>query len=112
MRRSIDINLMLARRSLVLLVLAFIAGCAALFDEVRQPDMAPRLTYQGFSFDRPSSWDWYLLRSEEDYTDVTIRRHFWLPSETHTFYARVSLGGIARQPQSHEEFAESSRRAR
>ncbi len=97
---------MSTRTSAVFFALAFLAGCAALFDKVRQPSMAPRLAYQGFSFDRPSSSDWYLLRSEEDYTHVALRRDVWRPSETHSFFALVSLGGIERQPQSHEEFAE------
>jgi hypothetical protein len=92
-----------------LLALVLLSGCAAFLDKVPQPSMAPRLAYQGFSFNRPSSWDWYLLRSEEHYTDVTLRRDFWVPSKTHTFCARVSLGGIERQPETHEDFAELAR---
>jgi hypothetical protein len=97
-------------RTVLLVTIALLSGCIAL-DKVRQPDMAPRLSYQGFSFDRPSSWDWYLLRSEENYTDVTLRRDLWIPSKTHTFYARVSLGHIERQPETHEEFGELARSA-
>lgn len=100
---------LLNRPNLLLLLLVVLTGCAALFDKVRQTDMAPRLSYQSFSFDRPSSWDWYLLRSEEHHTDVTLRRDFWFSSDTHTFYASVGLGGIERQPETHEEFAELAR---
>jgi len=100
---------MLQRRTIALVGLVLLSGCATLFDKVRQPDMAPRLNYQGFSFNRPTSWDWYMLRSEENPTEVTLRRDFWIPSKTHTFYARVSLGRIERQPETHEEFAELAR---
>ena len=96
-------------RPILCCALLFVAGCAALFDKVRQPDMAPRLSYQGFSFDRPSSWDWYLLRSDESHTNVTLRRDFWSRSQTHTFYASVSLGHLEKQPASHEELAELAR---
>jgi len=89
--------------------LVLLGGCAELLDRVPHSSMAPRLSYQGFSFDRPSSRDWYMLRSEENYTDVTLRRDFWKPSDTHSFYARVSIGSIERQPTSHEEFAELAR---
>lgn len=97
------------RPAIFLLCLGMLCGCAAVFDKVPQPNMAPRLSYRGFSFDRPSSWDWYLLRSEEHYTDVTLRRDFWRKSNTHSFFANVSLGGIERQPETHEEFAELAR---
>lgn len=95
---------MTAVRIAVLLALPVIGGCGAFLDTVRQRQMAPRLTYHGFSFDRPASTEWYLLRSEEDYTDVILRRAAG-GSGLHTFYARVSLGGIDREPASHEEFA-------
>lgn len=93
-------------RTVLLAGLFFVAGCAAMLDRVPRSEMAPRLSYQGFSFDRPASWDWYLLRSEESHTDVTLRRDFWRPSETHSFYARVGLGAITRQPATLEEFSE------
>jgi hypothetical protein len=96
-------------RTALLLALALLSGCAALFDKVRQPEMAPRLSFQGFSFERPSSWDWYLLRSEAHHTDVTLRRELGSSSETHTFYASVSLGQLEREPATHEAFAELAR---
>lgn len=43
---------MLRRRIVLLAALVLFSGCAALFDKVRQPDMASRLSYQGFSFNR------------------------------------------------------------
>ncbi len=79
------------------------------FDKVQYDNMAPRLSYQGFSFDRPPNRLWYMRQSEESYTSVTLRRDFWVPSSTHTFYAVVQIGGIARQPESHEEFAALAR---
>lgn len=95
--------------SLLSLVALLAGGCAALLDKVPQNEMAPRLSYQGFSFNRPTSWNWYLLRSEEHHTDVTLRREFWFASDTHSFYASVSLGRIEKQPDSAEEFAELAR---
>jgi len=96
-------------RALIVLVLLATAGCATLFDKVSYFDIAPRLEYRGFSFNRPPNLNWYLLKSEQDYTYVTLRRDFWSPSHTHTFYATVALGGIEKQPESHEEFAELAR---
>lgn len=87
-------------------LMALCTACAAWFDKITYFNMAPRLEYQGFSFDRPPNPNWYLLQSEQSHTDVTLRRDFWKPSETHTFYARVALGGLSEQPNSHEEFAE------
>jgi len=58
--------------------------------------MSPRLAYQGFSFDRPPNRHWYLLRSEESYTAVILRRETGF-SKTHTFYAQVALASIARR---------------
>ena len=85
-----------------------LSGCAALYGEkITHFEMAPRMEYQGFSFNRPESPEWYILRSDQDYTHVTLRRD--LPSQTHSFYAMVSLGGIEKQPSSHEEFAEMAR---
>jgi hypothetical protein len=81
------------------------AGCASWLEKVSYFDMAPRLEYQGFSFDRPPNANWYLLRSEESHTDVTLRRDFAIPSRTHTFYARVALGSLPERPISHEAFA-------
>jgi hypothetical protein len=83
-------------------VAAFAIGCAGFGQRISYFDMAPRLSYQGFSFDRPPAPEWFILRSEESYTDVTLRRETGSP--THTFYASVSLGGLERQPQSHEDF--------
>jgi hypothetical protein len=101
---------MIVRITCVLLA-TFMVGCvsAMWFDKIRYDNMAPRLAYQGFSFDRPPNRNWYLRQSEQSHTDVTLRRDFWSPSETHTFYARVSLGGIERQPTTQEEFAELAR---
>jgi hypothetical protein len=68
--------------------------------------MAPRLEYEGFSFDRPPNDNWYILRSEQEYTSVRVHRDLIPASPTHTFYAAVAIGGIERQPTSHAEFAE------
>lgn len=84
-------------------------GCVFLRDEVRYEQMAPRLSYQGFSFERPPNLTWYFRRSEEHYTHVTLRRDLWFSGPTHTFYALVSLGGVEREPTSHEDFAELAR---
>jgi hypothetical protein len=79
------------------------------FDKVQYDNMAPRLEYQGFSFDRPPNRLWYMRQSEQSYTSVTLRRDSWVPSATHTFYAIVQIGGVSRQPESHEDFAELAR---
>jgi hypothetical protein len=102
---------MLIVRIICVLLATVTASCApaAWFDKIRYDNMAPRLAYQGFSFDRPPNRNWYFLQSEQSHTDVTLRRDFLSPSETHTFYAEVSLGGIERQPKTHEEFAELAR---
>jgi hypothetical protein len=88
-----------------------VSGCAPAtwFDRIGYFNMAPRLDYQGFSFDRPPNAFWYVLQSEQSYTDATLRRELSPASDTHTFYASVSLGGIDRIPGSHEEFAELAR---
>lgn len=96
---------MLNRAALFVSIL-LLSGCASLFNKVTYFDMAPRLSYQGFSFNRPSNVNWYLLKSEQNYTDVTLGRDFWSASRTHTFFASVSLGRIDRQPATHDEFAE------
>jgi hypothetical protein len=85
-----------------------ITGCAEWLDRVDQRDMAARLEYQGFSFDRPPSEHWFMRHSEEAYTHV----HLWRdlsdahPSKTHTFYAHLNLAKIPRVPTSAEDFAE------
>lgn len=73
---------------------------ATWFDKIGYYNMAPRLEYQGFSFDRPPNRNWYFLQSEQSYTNVTLRRGFWNPSKAHTFHASVSLGGMEREPDS------------
>jgi hypothetical protein len=90
---------------------AVVAGCvpASWFDRVGYFHMAPRLEYQGFSFDRPPNPHWYFLQSEQSYTEAMLRRDSPSPSKTHTFYASVSLGRIERQPETHEEFAQLAR---
>lgn len=95
----------------LLLLAVFAIGCApgTMFDRVGSFEMLPRLEYQGFSFDRPANPRWYLLRSEESHTNVILRRDLESPSPTHTFYASVGLGGIERQPATHQEFAELAR---
>lgn len=80
-----------------------------MFDKIGYFDMAPRLEYQGFSFERPPNANWYLLQSEGSHTDVTLRRELQGTSQTHTFYASVSLGGIERRPRDHDDFAELAR---
>jgi hypothetical protein len=98
-------------RIAILLVLFSAIACVPYtwFDEVRYDNMAPRLEYQGFSFERPPNRQWYFRQSEQTHTSVTLRRDFWVPSDTHTFYAVVEIGEIDRQPASHEEFAELAR---
>lgn len=96
-------------RFALLILLAGAAGCATWFDRINYFNMAPRLEYQGFSFDRPPNPYWYFLQSEQSYTQVVLRRDFFTPSKTHTFYALVGLGQIASQPKTHEEFAELAR---
>jgi hypothetical protein len=71
--------------------------------------MAARLEYQGFSFDRPPNDNWYILRSEEEYTSVRIHRALTPSSPTHSFYAAVAMGGVEHQPTSHAEFAQMAR---
>jgi hypothetical protein len=97
-----------SRRS-TLLLCVLLASCASLFDRVSYLDMKPRLQYQGFSFARPPNPYWYLLQSEQDYTSVVLRRDLSPTSRTHTFYARVQLLALEREPQSHEDFAELAR---
>jgi hypothetical protein len=103
-------GLMLIRSLSVLLAIVFV-GCVPYhwFDKVGYYNMAPRLEYQGFSFKRPPNRHWYMLQSEQSHTEATLRREVFSFSETHTFYATVALGGIERQPESHEEFAELAR---
>ena len=91
-----------------LVVLVVWTGCASL-DRISYREMAPRLEYQGFSFDRPANSNWYILRSEEQYTSVRIHRDLTPTSPTHTFYTAVAIGGVERQPTSHAEFAELAR---
>ncbi len=93
-------------RTIIIALVLSVLGCTSLLGRVPQSQMAPRLSYQGFSFDRPGNKNWYMLRSEESHTDVFLRRDFLNPSKTHTFYANISLGGIERQPKTHEEFGE------
>jgi hypothetical protein len=98
-----------SRRSASIVALVCLIGCASYFDKVTYDQMARRLSYQGFSFDRPPNRNWYLLKSEQSYTDVTLRRDFWNPSKTHSFYASVSLAALPGQPATQEEFAELAR---
>lgn len=94
-----------------LVALLFLSACVPYqwFDKVGYYNMAPRLEYQGFSFDRPPNRNWYMRQSEEFHTEVMLRRDFLIPSDTHTFFAKVGLGGIDKQPETHEEFAELAR---
>ena len=100
-------------RTFAIVVTSLLVGCipvpATWFDEIRYDNMARRLQYDGFSFDRPPNRKWYFLQSERSYTDTTLRRHIYSLSTTHTFYAQISLGGIEEVPSSHEEFAELAR---
>lgn len=84
-----------------------LAGCAATPSRISYDEMAPRLSYQGFSFLKPASTGWFIVRDEEQPADVTLRRD--LGSSTHTFYARVSLGALDRQPETAREFAKLAR---
>ena len=102
---------MFGRVTQTLLALS-LAGCvvpATMFDRIGYFNMTPRLEYQGFSFDRPPNPHWYVLQSEQTHTRAVLRRDLDGSSETHTFYAQVTMGGIERQPQTHEEFAELAR---
>jgi hypothetical protein len=84
-------------------VAALLFACTS-FLEVDSLEMAPRLEYEGFSFERPP-YRWYLHRDESNLTGVTLRRRLVSPEHTHTFFARVSLGRLTVQPTSHEDFA-------
>ena len=91
--------------------LSSLVACAhsGFLDKVPQHRMGRRLEYQGFSFDRPSNLNWYLLKSESSHTKVLLRRHIWMAKDTHTFYALVKIGGIDSQPSSHAAFAEMAK---
>jgi hypothetical protein len=100
------------------LALASVASCVVLgcvsatpsrSDKIEYFDMAPRMAYQGFSFDRPAGTHWYLLESEQSQASATLRRETFSVTGTHTFYASVELGSIEQQPESHERFAELAR---
>jgi hypothetical protein len=96
------------RSSTLTVVAVLLAGCAAVAGErITQFEMAPRLEYQGFSFNRPPNSNWYMLRGEQTHTEVTLRRE--IDSPTHSFYAMIALARLERQPSSHEEFAELAR---
>jgi hypothetical protein len=101
---------MITRAAVGLAALVAVACVPATwFNRIDYSHMEPRLAYQGFSFDRPPSIHWYLLQSEQSHTNAILRREIISLSETHTFYATVALGGVERQPESHEEFAELAR---
>lgn len=88
----------------VALLGAALAGCAPA--TIGWFDMAPRLEFHGFSFDRPPNPHWYVRRSEATPTHVLVRREPTQPSDTHGFHASVGLGELDAQPQTHEEFGE------
>jgi hypothetical protein len=91
----------------VLFALNFVACIpvpAKWFDKIQQPNMAPRLHYQGFSFARPPNHLWYFRQSEQSLSEVILRRDFWAPSKTHTFIAHVHIGLLDQEPMSHEHF--------
>ena len=93
-------------RLIILSLVALVStSCAALIGErITHFEMASRLEYQGFSFDRPPHSKWYMLRSEQTHTDVTLRRE--TSSDTHSFYAIVALAKLDREPNSHEDFVD------
>ena len=103
------------RSKRVLSISVFLAsalmGCVPYqwFDRVGYFNMAPRLAYQGFSFDRPPNPRWYMRQSEESHTNVLLRRDLADPTKTHSFYAEVGLRSIEKQPETHAEFAELAR---
>jgi hypothetical protein len=101
-------------RSLIAISAAlFVTACIPVpyswFDKVQYDNMAPRLEYQGFSFNRPPNRKWYFRQSEQSHTSAMLRRDFWFPSNTHTFWATIHIGEIDRQPSSHEDFANLAR---
>jgi hypothetical protein len=81
-------------------------ACASLSDRVDYFAMAPRLEYQGFSFDRPPGPRWWFLQSEQTHTSAFLHRDTNEGGRTHSFYASVSLGSLPRQPATAEEFAQ------
>jgi len=93
------------RKPIALAVLALVTSASCARDTIDYFQMAPRLEYQGFSFDRPPNAMWYIRREEETPAAVLLRRNFEKPSATHSFWARVALERLAAQPASHEEFA-------
>ncbi|HEY2774696.1 MAG TPA: hypothetical protein VGK20_11680 [Candidatus Binatia bacterium] len=96
-------------RCSIALAASLACACSVTAGEIHRGDMPPRSSYLGFSFARPVSWEWYLLRSDEHDDDVMLRRHLHPESDTHSFFARVSLGHLDRQPASASEFAEMAR---
>ena len=96
-------------RFTVVLGLVLTLGCASDPSVISHLEMAARMSYQGFSFDRPPNRNWFLRRAEEHHTDVLLRRELQPASPTHSFFASVSLSALERQPRSHAEFAELAR---
>lgn len=90
------------RISLLLLVL-LASGCATVPERITCDQMPPRTQREGFSYAKPTSSRWFLLKSEDHPDDVTLR---WdLHSPAHTFFLHVGYGDLERQPVSHEDFA-------
>jgi hypothetical protein len=73
-------------------------------NQIFQPQMSFRLSFRGFSVDRPTNITWYIRRDEQSYTQVLFRRP--TGSDTHTVFVEVGLGRLEGRPASHEEFAE------
>ena len=92
------------RPSIAIAIACGALACASPGDRITYFEMAPRLEYQGFSFERPPAPEWYMVRGEETFTQVTLRRDTGSP--THTYYAKVGLSTLERQPDSHEDFLE------
>ncbi len=91
------------------LAIALTLGCVIPGDTIRYSEMAPRLEYQGFSFDRPPNEHWFIPRAQQTHSSVGLSRELEPPSEVHTFYARVTLHELEREPTSQEDFAALAR---
>jgi hypothetical protein len=83
------------------IVVASLAGCAS---RVPASALDPRLTYVGFSVDRPPNDDWYLNTNEQTRSRLFYRRELRNPPST--FFFQVSMIELEREPQSESDFAD------
>jgi hypothetical protein len=82
------------------IVATSLAGCAS---RVPASALDPRLSYVGFSVDRPPNDNWYLNTDEQSRARLFYRRELHNPSNT--FFFQASMIGLEREPQSESDFA-------